>query len=242
MGTAWPCHTASWAVRGTEGSPRAWLQKPKGSLEVFGSCSETNSSWWVAELGLEEQVGPWWRSGESGIPGAQMKERKTNDGRTRPQFWIPRGRTVEWKFSFYQPTAVTWEKGYLFWAWVTSSRKISRVGHYSDAACNSRCFFGARLSDRGTLGLATKLNEQNTHERKNRAAYQSKGFQESGLASVSGQDSDTGGQAGRPTKEQGSFNTSRVSRLWVSSLLSHTSHQHRHAESAALAMSREGEC
>ena len=164
--------------RGTEGSPRAWLQKPEGSLEVFVSCSETNSSWWVAELGLEEQVGPWWRSGESGIPGAQTKERKTNDGRTRPQFWIPRGRTVEWKFPFYQPTAVTWGKGYLFWAWVTSSGKISRVGHYSDAACNSRGFFGARISDRGTLGLAAKLNEQNTHERKSRAACQSKGFQE----------------------------------------------------------------
>ena len=91
-------------------------------------------------------------------------------------------------------------------------------------------------------GLATKLNEQGTHGRKNRAAYQSTGFQESGLASASGQDSDAGGQAGRPTKEQDSSNTSWVSKLWISSLLSHTSHQHGHAESAALAMSREGEC
>ena len=57
-------------------------------------------------------------------------------------------------------------------------------------------------------GLATKLNEQGAHGRKNRAAYQSTGFQESGLASASGQDSDAGGQAGRPTKEQDSSNTS----------------------------------
>ena len=142
--------------RGTEGSRRAWLQKPEGSLEVFGSCSETNSSWWVAELGLEEQVGPWWRSGGYGIPGAQMKERKTNDGRTRPQLWIPRGRTAEWKFSFNQPTAETCGKGPHFWGWVTSSGKISRVGHYSDAACDSWCFFGARISDRGTRGFSHK--------------------------------------------------------------------------------------
>lgn len=40
------------------GSQRAWPQEPAGSLEVFGSCSETSSSRWVAEMGLEEQVGP----------------------------------------------------------------------------------------------------------------------------------------------------------------------------------------
>lgn len=49
------------------------------------------------------------------------------------------------------------------------------------------------------------------------------GFGEAGLAADNRQDPAAVGQAGRPTKEQGSFNTSLVSELRFSSLLSHTS-------------------
>lgn len=49
-------------VRGSW-SPKACLRDLEGPLEASGPCPETCSRWQVAELGLEEQIDTWWRSG-----------------------------------------------------------------------------------------------------------------------------------------------------------------------------------
>lgn len=150
--------------------------------------------------------------------------------------------------SLNQPAALTWGKGPHLWAQVTSSGKISTIGHYNDVVSDSSCFCGAQvsgLSNDGSQELTVKLNRfsQKAKPSPHRGTELSSKQELSGTRTgLREQDSAAIGQVDRPAKEQSRFTISSISELQFSSLLSHTRNQQGGAKSPALSASRDDAC